>query len=82
MVALSSAEVEYIAISTAEKDIIHLWRFFTEFKHNKPITEVSMSPTVLYTDSTSAISLIEIPKISERNKHIDTKSHHIKQLVQ
>lgn len=81
MIALSSSEAEYIALSNCGKDIMHLRRLFREFQVNGPVSEENLEPTILNTDSTCAMSLVTKPKITERNKHIEIKAHHIKELV-
>ena len=81
LVTLSSAEAEYVALSQCGKQIINLRSLFSEFQQNQPIkSEPNLPATEIITDSTSAISLVTKPSVSERNKHIDLKSHHIKEL--
>ena len=81
LVTLSSAEAEYVSLSQCGKQIINLRRLFKEFQLNQPISEEPNIPaTQIITDSTSAISLITKPSVSERNKHIDIKAHHIKEM--
>lgn len=40
-----------------------------------------MYPLSMFTDSSTAISIVEKPKSSERNKHISNKLHHVRELV-
>lgn len=83
MVTVSSAEAEYIAISSCGKHISWLRRLFHELQTHVPIySESDIAPTVIYTDSTAAISLATRPQVSERNKHIEIKAHHIKDLME
>lgn len=57
-------------------------RLFCEMSTNSPIiNEPTTSGTVIYTDSTSAISLATNIQVSERNQHIELKVHHIKDLI-
>lgn len=40
-----------------------------------------MPPTTMMTDNTASISLATNPQVSERNKHIEIKVHHIRDLL-
>ncbi|XP_070492249.1 uncharacterized protein [Chironomus tepperi] len=76
IVALSSMEAEYIALSESCKEakwIKMLTHSFYEF--------VVPDKVILYTDSQSSMKLISNQKFSNRSKHIDTKYHYVKQLV-
>ena len=65
-VAKSSAEAEYIALSTSSHELIWLRRLLEdiEFAQSKP--------TVLFEDNQSAIELSKNPKFHSSTKHIDT----------
>lgn len=81
LVMLSSAEAEYVSLSQCAKQIVNLRRLFSEFQQNQPIKmEPNIPTTEIITDSTAVISLVTKPSVSERNKHIDLKAHHIKEL--
>ena len=43
--------------------------------------EPSFAPTKLYMESTAAISLAMKEQVSQRNKHISIKVHHIRELL-
>ena len=76
IVSLSSMEAEYIALSESCKElkwIKMLTNSFFEFFVPDKIT--------LLTDSQSSMKLITNQKFSNRSKHIDTKYHYVKQLV-
>ena len=76
IVSLSSMEAEYIALSESCKElkwVKMLIDSFSEFVVPDKIT--------LYTDSQSSMKLISNQKFSNRSKHIDTKYHYVKQLV-
>nr|QCC62382.1 RNase H [Digenea simplex] len=82
IITLSSAEAEYIALSTCAKQITWMRRLFYELANHTPCkTDSFLPPTILNTDSTSAISLATNTQVSERNNHIEIKAHHIKQLI-
>lgn len=83
MVALSSTEAEYIAVSTCGRQVVCFRNIFSEVLENKPInSDLGMASTKIFTDSTSALSLLNKQNISERNKNIEIKAHHIKELVE
>jgi len=82
MISLSSAEAEYIALSSCAKTITWMRRLFTEFMTGYPCTdEPNTTPTQLFTDSTSAKSLATKKQVNQRNKHISLKVHHIWELL-
>lgn len=81
LIALSSAEAEYIAASQCGKQVVWLRRLFWELIKHQPIAdEPVLPPTDILSDSTGAISLTTKPSISKRNKHIDLKCHQLKDL--
>ena len=70
MVALSTTEAEYIALTEAIKEAIWLKGLVTELGFEQEIVRVSC-------DSSSAIQLSKNPKYHERTKHIDVRMHFI-----
>lgn len=76
IVALSSAESEYIALTDTSKEL-------TWMKNIVKALDISYNePTVIYTDSQSCISLIKNQRFSNRTKHFDTRYHYIKDEVE
>lgn len=75
-VSLSSMEAEYIALSEACKEVVWLRRLLTEMDAEQ------REPTVIYEDNTSCISFVEVERQSRLSKHIDTRMHYTKDLVQ
>jgi hypothetical protein len=76
IVATSSAEAEYVALSLTVKEIIWLRRIVESFEiHQK-------GPLKVFSDSQSAMAMVMKPKLSGRTKHIDTKFHHVKDSVE
>lgn len=75
IVATSSAEAEYVALSQTVKELIWLKRLAECFgiKDKKALK--------VFSDSQSAIAMITKPKLGNRSKHIDTKYHHVKDAV-
>ena len=74
MVALSTTEAEYIALSEAVKEGVWLKRFVEELGFPQDTVEI-------YCDSQSAIALSKNAVFHERTKHMATKYHFIRDLI-
>ena len=75
VIALSSTEAEYRAMSTTAKEIIHLRRLLSDFG-------ISVTtPTPLYCDNKSAIQIANNPVFHERTKHIEIDAHFVRHQV-
>lgn len=70
-VALSTMEAEYIALSEATKETIHLRRLIKEMYGDKYVC----NPTVILCDNQSAIILSKENMLHKRSKHIETRCH-------
>ena len=75
MVALSSAEAEYIAATDAACEAIWLRRLLSDLQQK--IEE----PTVICCDNMSAIAMTKNPVFHARTKHIELRHHFIRDLV-
>ena len=75
-VALSSAEAEYIALSSAAQEAVWL-RLLMEDLDGKTET-----PMTLFDDSQSAIAMTKNPQFHGRAKHIEIKYHFIREHVE
>lgn len=75
IIALSSTEAEYIALTDTCKEMIWLKRLAAGLNVDIPMQ------TTIYTDSQSSISMINNQKFSNRTKHIDTKFHFVQEQV-
>jgi transposase InsO family protein len=73
MVALSSAEAEFMAMTEAAKELAWIQRVGKCFG----IKEETIK---LKTDSQSALAMVENQKFSGRTKHIDLRYHYIKDI--
>ncbi len=74
-VALSTAEAEYVALSSAAQESVWL---------NKWSAELGCSlkePTLIYEDNQSTISMCKNPQFHGRAKHIDIRHHFVRELV-
>ena len=75
IVALSTTESEYIAITEAMKEAIWLKGVLSELKFLVHIPSV-------FSDSQSAIQLCKNPVFHDRTKHIDVRFHFIRDVVE
>lgn len=76
VVALSSTEAEYIALSTAAKEVLWVEQFLNE------LTKTEKKPVPIYCDNKSAITLANTDAYRERTKHIDVRHHHVRQCIE
>jgi hypothetical protein len=75
-VALSTAEVEYIALNVAVREAVWLCKLLTNlFDHE-------MDPTTIHCDNQSCVKLSENLVFHDRSKHIEIKYHYIRDMVQ
>ena len=68
-VALSSTEVEYIALAGAAQEAIWLLQVLREFKF------MITAPVLIYQDNKSTIKLVDNPVFHKRSKHVDIMSY-------
>ena len=85
-VALSTTESEYIALSTATREVL-LMRELTEEMYQQGCITQKLHPTFhckIFEDNSGAIYLatgVEHPKMRPRTKHINIKYHHFRTKV-
>ena len=82
-IALSTTEAEYIALSTALREVIALMELCKEL-HQKVSSEIIPTPTVYckaFEDNSGAYELATAPKMRPRTKHINAKYHHFRSHV-
>ena len=83
VIALPSAESEHVAMSSCAKQITWLRSLVWEIVSKIPfdVDDTSrMPPTPVQSDSIAAIALAKNEAVAARNKHIDIKVHHLKNL--
>lgn len=73
-VALSSTEAEYMALSEASKEAIHLRNLLSELTGK-------LSCIIVYNDNQSALKLATNPVFHNRSKHIDVRYHFIREII-
>jgi len=76
-VALSTAEVVYIAASMASCEAVWLRKLFSELFRRVLDTKRVLDTTVILCDNQSGIRLSENLVFHDRSKHIDIKYHFI-----
>lgn len=74
-VSLSSMEAEYMALSEACRELVWLRQLLEE------IGAPQQKPTTVLEDNRSCIEFVETDRKSRRSKHIDTRVHYTKDLV-
>ncbi|XP_047320527.1 uncharacterized mitochondrial protein AtMg00810-like [Impatiens glandulifera] len=73
-VALSSAEAEYIACTDATCEVVWLQRILKDMKFEQ------CEPTIIHCDNMSAIAITKNPIFHARSKHIERRTHFIRDL--
>ena len=74
-VSLSTAEAEYVALSSAAQESVWLKKLITEL--GRPPS----GPMTIYEDNQSAIAMCKNPQYHGRAKHIDIKHHFVREKV-
>lgn len=74
-VALSTAEAEYAALTSAAQEATWLRQL------SKDLLDESSKPTIIYEDNQSAISIANNPQFHGRMKHIEIKYHFIREKI-
>ena len=81
-IVLSTAEAEYIACSTALRDVLSLMELLKEINKIFPVKQPK--PEIhckVYKDNESCIAMAKKRKFSPRTKHIAIKYHHFRKHV-
>jgi hypothetical protein len=77
LVALSSAEAEYIALTEVVKELMWLRELLRELGFDQ-----SATPTVIYEDNQAAIAMSKNQATTGRTKHIQTRLHFVRDQVE
>eukprot|EP00253_Pinus_taeda_P009493 PITA_09493 len=75
IVALSTAEAEYVVATAAACQVVWMRRML------RSLGQEQTKGTVIYCDNSSAIALSKNYVFHKRTKHIDTRFHYIRELV-
>lgn len=76
IVALSTSEAEYVAVSAATQEAVWLRRLLADLQ------ALPVEQTVIMEDNQSAIATARNPILHARTKHIDIRYHYIREAVQ
>ena len=76
IVALSSCEAEYVALSEAAREAIFLQQIYSDIKG------MYTEPVLIMADNQGAMQLAANPIHHQRSKHIDIKFHFIRSLLE
>lgn len=71
LIALSTAEAEYIALTTVARKVLYLQLLLQELYREEPV------PTPIYCDNQAAIALASNSKFQSHTKHINLRYHFI-----
>lgn len=77
VVALSTMEAEYIALTESTREVLHLRSMLKELG----FSELVVDPTVIMNDNQSSQALIKNEGHNSRTKHIDIRFHFIREAV-
>jgi hypothetical protein len=75
IVSISSAKAEYVAATSSSYQVVWLQRLLNDMSHTKKY------PTPIFYDNTSTIALSKNHVFHKKSKHIDTRFHFIRKLV-
>jgi hypothetical protein len=76
VVALSTSEAEYVALSMATQEATWLRRLLSELNAG------DVKPTLIYEDNQGAIAIAKNPVAHSKMKHIDVKYHYVREAIQ
>jgi hypothetical protein len=75
-VALSTAEVEYIATCLASSEAVWLQKLLAG------LFDLELEATCIWCDNQSCVKLTENPMFHDKSKHIEMRYHYIRDMVQ
>ena len=79
-IALSTTEAEYMALSTAAREVIYLMSLTEELRQHgvELITKQPKIQCKVFEDNAGAIELAKLPKLRPRTKHMAIQYHHFR----
>jgi hypothetical protein len=82
LIALSTCEAEYYALTEGGKEAIHLRRLFWEFEHQRPYVEgVNSDALTILCDNQSTIMVAKDPAEHKVMKHVDIRYKWIQERI-
>lgn len=84
VITFSSAEAEYVALSSFAEEVSWFRKLYWELVNNSPWSENSntQDATQICLESTAPPSLARNSQASARKKHIDLKIHHVREILE
>ena len=82
LITLSTTEAEYVALSTAAREVLPMRELFIELQQYLKLGK--LTPKIrctMFEDNASCEQLAKSPKMNPRTKHIAIKYHHFRQAV-
>ena len=76
LVALGTAEAEYISASDASREAVWLRKLLSD------LFDTSLEPIVIHCDNQSCIKISEIPVFHDHSKHMEMRYHYLRDMVQ
>ena len=80
-VSLSTAETEYITLSTALREVIPAMNLMRDLNVIFPVNLVKPGFCLVHEDNQTCIAMVNSKKITPRTKHISLKYHHFKHFL-
>ena len=81
-ITLSTTEAEYVALSTAARELLPMRELLTDItKHFNIVPDAPTIHCTLFEDNVGAETLAKAPKMNARTKHIALKYHHFRTAV-
>ena len=76
-ITLSSTAAEYVAFSMAMRELLPMRRLLQEIssKMDLPLVSESLVRSTVFEDNQSCLSMVNVPKMSPRNKYLALKYH-------
>jgi galactokinase/mevalonate kinase-like predicted kinase len=80
---LSTTEAEYIALSQAMQELLHMQEFMAELQQNIDVgyTGTTKLHSTVFEDNNGALTVAQAPKMTPRTKHIAIKYHFFKDRI-
>ena len=83
LIALSSTEAEYIALTEAAKEASWLRTLYMEIRSRLNIEKVSLQGSIpIHADNQASIHMAKIPRFHERTKHIGIRYHYVRTAIE
>ena len=82
-ITLSSTAAEYVAFSMAMRELIPMRALLQEIgdKLNLPVITNSLVRSTVFEDNQGCLSLVNVPKMSARNKYLSLKYHFFRSTI-